>query len=157
MQALELINQIVNSALRARSRAKRVMDDLIKYGEIHIPWLGLFVQDLDPKLVHYFNIPQGEGVLVSEVTAHSPAEKAGLRKGDVLLAVNGVKYGDDDKEKWHKVKKVWKPGSTITYMVQRGGRSKELDVTLGKVPEEVLYAWVGEHMLQHATVEVAQK
>jgi S1-C subfamily serine protease len=100
---------------------------------------------------------KGDTPVVTKVVADSPAAKAGLQKGDVLLAVNGVKYGDDDKEKWMKVKKAWKPGSTITYTVQRGSKAKELDVTLGKVPEDVMYAWLGEHMLQHATIEVAQK
>jgi S1-C subfamily serine protease len=100
---------------------------------------------------------KGDTPIVTKVVADSPAQKAGLQKGDVLLAVNGVKYGDDDKAKWTKVKKAWKPGSTITYTVKRGSKSKELNVTLGTVPEDVMYAWLGEHMLQHATVEVAQK
>ena len=95
--------------------------------------------------------------VVGKVIPDSPAAEAGLRKGDVLVAVNGVKYGDDDEAKWKKVKKSWTPGSTITYTVDRGGKSKEIDVTLGQVPEEVLAAWIGEHMMQHATVELAQK
>lgn len=95
--------------------------------------------------------------IVAKVIPDSPAAQAGLHKGDVLLAVNGVKYGDDDKAKWKKVKQAWTPGSTITYTVARGDKKKQIEVTLGKVPEDVLAAWVGEHMIQHATVEVAQK
>jgi predicted metalloprotease with PDZ domain len=104
-----------------------------------------------------FDKNKSEQPVITKVVPDSPAEKAGLQKGDVLLAINGVKYGDDDKEKWHKVKKAWKPGSTITYTVARGGGKKAVDVTLGKVPEEVMYAWLGEHMMQHVTVDVASK
>ena len=95
--------------------------------------------------------------VIGKVVPGSPAEKAGLQKGDVLLAVNGVKYGEEDKTKWKMVKQAWTPGSTITYTVDRHGKTKEIAVKLGKVPEEVLYAWIGEHMMQHATVEVASK
>jgi S1-C subfamily serine protease len=111
----------------------------------HKGWVG----------IEYDKKDHGATPVVKKVVPGSPAEKAGLHKGDVLLAVNGVKYGEEDKTKWKKVKQAWTPGSTITYLVARDGKKKEVDVTLGKVPEEVLAAWVGEHMLQHATVEVA--
>ena len=66
------------------NKARRVIDDLVKYGEVHIPWLGLFVQDLDPRLARYFSVPEEKGVLVAEVTDQSPARKAGLRPGDII-------------------------------------------------------------------------
>jgi C-terminal processing protease CtpA/Prc len=106
--------------------------------------------------IEYDTKENSETPIISKVVPDSPAQAAGLRKGDVLLAVNGVKYGDDDKAKWKKVKAVWTPGSTITYTVDRGGHKKEVPVKLGKLPEEVMYAWIGEHMMQHATIEVAQ-
>jgi S1-C subfamily serine protease len=106
--------------------------------------------------IEYDKKDKSETPVIMKVVPDSPAQAAGLRKGDVLLAVNGVKYGEDDKTKWKKVKAAWTPGSTITYTVDRGGKKKDVAVKLGKVPEEVLYAWIGEHMLQHATVEVAQ-
>ena len=104
-----------------------------------------------------FDKQESGALLIKHVVENSPAEQAGLREGDVLLAVNGVKYGTEDKDKWHKVKKSWTPGSTINYTVKRSGGKKDVAVTLGTVPEDVLYAWLGEHMMQHATIEVAQK
>ena len=107
--------------------------------------------------IEYEHKDKNKTPVVAKVIPDSPASKAGLQKGDVLLAVNGVKYGDEDKAKWKKVKQSWTPGSTITYTVDRHGKTKEVAVKLGKVPEDVLAAWIGEHMLQHATVEVASK
>jgi len=102
------------------------------------------------------NDKKGDKQVISKVISGSPAEKAGLREGDVLLAINGVRFGDEDKDKWAKVKKAWKPGQTITYTLARDGKKSEVAVTLGHVPQEVMAQWIGEHMLQHATVEVAQ-
>ena len=95
---------------------------------------------------------------ITKVVSGSPADKAGLHKGDVLLAINGVKFGEEDKDKWAKVKKAWKPGNAITYTVARDGQKSEVAVTLGHVPEDVVAEWVGKHMIgQHSTVKVAQK
>ena len=107
--------------------------------------------------IEYDKSEKGDKQTVKKVVSGSPAEQAGLKKGDVLLAINGVHFGDEDKEKWAKVKKAWKPGQTITYTVARDGKKKDVQVTLAKVPEDVMAQWIGKHMMQHATVEVAKK
>jgi S1-C subfamily serine protease len=94
---------------------------------------------------------------VTRVVPDSPAEAAGFREGDVLLAVNGVSFKDENKEKLHQVKAKMVPGGEITYTVKRSGQKKDLDVTLATVPEDVMAQWIGAHMLEHATVAVAQK
>jgi hypothetical protein len=50
-----------------------------------------------------------------------------------------------------------KPGNTITYLVARGGKKKDVSVTLAPLPESVMAEWIGRHMLEHATVEMAKK
>ena len=69
------------------NKAKRVIDDLVKYGEVQIAWLGLLAQDLDPRLARYFSVPEAKGVIIAEVTDHSPAQQTGLGPGDIITFV----------------------------------------------------------------------
>jgi predicted metalloprotease with PDZ domain len=93
--------------------------------------------------------------VIKKVIEGSPAEAAGLQKGDVLVAMNGVKLADENKDKLKKIKGGMAPGETLKYTVERNGKPKVVAVTLGEIPEDVLALWVGKHMLEHATVKVA--
>jgi len=73
------------------NKARRIIEDLIAHGEVIDAWLGLWVQDLDSSLANYYNIPNKQGVLISGVDPDSPAREAGLREGDVILAIDGRK------------------------------------------------------------------
>jgi S1-C subfamily serine protease len=93
---------------------------------------------------------------VLEVIDGSPAEAAGLKSGDVLLAINGVKFGDENKEKLKKAQSDMTIGNTIEYSVKRQGKTKDVAITLAPIPTDVMYAWVGQHMMQgHSTIEIA--
>ena len=98
----------------------------------------------------------GEGrYAVSKVAAGSPAEKAGFQKGDVLLALNGARFGDANKEAVMKAKSALGPGKAATYTVSRAGTEKQVTATLSEVPREVLAQWVGEHVIDHTGYQVA--
>jgi predicted metalloprotease with PDZ domain len=97
----------------------------------------------------------GGHFVIKKVISDSPAEAAGLRKGDVLVAMNGVGFADENKDKLKKIKSSLAPGKTLEYTVKRNGKKKVVAVTLGEVPDEVLAQWVGKHMLEHSTVKVA--
>ena len=104
-------------------------------------WLG----------IQYDNTEDGTSV-IKDVVKNSPAEKAGFRAGDVLYALNGIEMNDANKD---RVKSAWKglqPGSQVTYTVKREGFAKDLNVTLGKMPEDVYQAMVDEHMKEHVAV-----
>jgi S1-C subfamily serine protease len=95
------------------------------------------------------------GYTVSAITKGSPAEKAGFQVGDVLVALNGVKLSDDNKDAIYKVKSTLGPGKAVNYTVARAGSEKQINATLAEVPREVLAEWLGEHVLDHTTVAVA--
>ena len=71
--------------------AKQVMDDLIKFGRVKRGWLGVYIQALTKEFAEAYGVEEDNGAVISDVIADSPAEKAGLKRGDVILTVNGEK------------------------------------------------------------------
>ncbi|MGN2393163.1 DegQ family serine endoprotease [Pelomicrobium sp. G1] len=69
--------------------ARRVMDQLIRFGEVRRGWLGVTVQDLTPDLAKALGVPLAEGAVVVEVAEGSPAQKAGLKPRDIITSING--------------------------------------------------------------------
>jgi predicted metalloprotease with PDZ domain len=109
-------------------------------------WVGIEMDD------------SGGHMVVTKVVDSSPAEKAGFKKGDLLLAVNGVEFAEAHKDKIKKVQSSMKPGVEMVYTVKRGTKKKELDVTLAKIPDTVMAQWVGSHMVNdHAEIQLASK
>ncbi len=113
-------------------------------------WIGI---EMDEK--------KGSSALaVSRVVAGSPAEAAGFHVGDVLVSVEGVKFADNTEEQCATcavTKNNWVPGRKVKYVVSRGGGDVVVEPVLGEVPTDVLAQWIGQHMLEHAQVEVAKK
>jgi rhodanese-related sulfurtransferase len=103
-------------------------------------WVGIEMEPTETK-----------DMRVTSVIPGSPAEKAGLVKGDVILGANGTKHADMTEEKQLALRKTMTPGSSITYMITRDGAPKDVVVVLGQMPEKVAYQIVGHHMLEHAT------
>jgi len=91
---------------------------------------------------------------VKKVVSDSPAEKAGLKAGDVLVAMDGVAFANDaNKEKLEKMWQSMTPGKKVTYTVSRYGKKQEVTATLAKLPNEILAQWIGNHMLEHANTD----
>ena len=84
-------------------------------------------------------------ITVKEVHSGSPAEKAGIKKGDVLVALKGASFAD--KDAIQKAKADWKVGATMTYTIKRGNAEKKMAVTLAPMPEAVFAQMVGEHVI----------
>jgi S1-C subfamily serine protease len=94
---------------------------------------------------------------VKKVYAGSPAEAAGFQEGDVLVAINDAKFGDEEAKKALKKTKMG-PGSEVTYVVKRADGKAKLVATLGHVPEKVAKMWIAEHMESaHEGVKMASK
>src|SRR5207247_1838409 len=74
-------------------RARRVMKDLVSYGEVRHAWIGLVVQDLTPELAQHFGVAAAgaeDGLFVSRVRSGSPAARIGVQRGDRLLGLGGT-------------------------------------------------------------------
>lgn len=98
---------------------------------------------------------EGEVMKVTRVVPESPAEAGGFMVGDVLLGFNGQEFATADEASMKAAKKGMTVGADVIYIIERDGEKKELQVHLDKVPEDVLAAWVGQHMLEHAELASA--
>ena len=116
---------------------KKIVDDIGQYGRIVRPWLGVRYLEVDKQLSIDESLSVDYGVYVTygydpttepAVTPGSPAEKAGIRDGDVILSVNGQKL--TDHQTLGSVISQYDPGDTVTLKIARGEEAFDLDVTL---------------------------
>lgn len=114
--------------------AKRIMAELIETGKIRRPWVGIGVQNLTPELRKSFNLKEEVGVLISQVYKGSPAEKAGLDTGDIILEIDGVKVERGQDVVREVLKK--KVGQKIQIVILRDGKRVEIPVTTAEMPSE---------------------
>jgi serine protease Do len=112
--------------------AKTIMAELIKTGKVIRPWVGIGLQDLTPELMKNFNVKEKEGALISQVYEGSPAEKAGLKTGDIIVQIDGKKIKDSQDV----VREVLKRpvGQKILLEVIRDGKRVEISVTTAQMP-----------------------
>lgn len=90
--------------------------------------------------------------MVKKVMDGTPAASAGFRPGDVILVVNGAKWSDEDAMK----KLDWSVGSQMAVKVLRGSEKKTMNITLARMPDDVIARYVGAHMIDsHVAVATA--
>lgn len=100
--------------------------------------------------------PEGRtSAKITRVVPDSPAEAAGLRAGDLLVAFDGARYEDSVERAQAAAKKALVPGNEFDLTIARDGQEQVLKVTAGKVPSSVLAQWVGEHMLYQHRHQIA--
>jgi Do/DeqQ family serine protease len=110
--------------------ARTVMDTLIKGGKVRRGQLGITVGKITPDVASKLGINVGKGVVVVQVQPGSAAERAGLKKGDVITAFNGGEVVDANTFR-NKVAST-PPGTEVTLTIQRDGREQQLRATLGE-------------------------
>jgi serine protease Do len=116
--------------------ARSVMESLVKDGRVVRGFLGVVIQDITPALVSEFKLKQTGGALVSDVSPKSPAEKAGLENGDVIIEFNGKPVKDSRHLKLQVAETA--PGAKIPLKVIRDGNTKTLEVTPKELPKTEL-------------------
>ena len=104
------------------NKARKIISDLIQYGEVIQAWIGITVQDLDEKLARYLKVPGKKGVMVKAVEPHSPAQKIGLREGDIILAIGNKKI--NSLNDYEAVTRSLSAGDRLKIKLWRDGRTQ---------------------------------
>jgi len=113
------------------SLAKSILEQLKDKGKVTRGWLGVYIQPLSPELAENLGIKNRQGALVSDVTKDGPAEKAGIRSGDLIVSFNGKEI-HDEHELPALVASV-PPGTKVNVKVVRGGKEMSFTVTLAEM------------------------
>lgn len=116
------------------NKAKRIVSDLIQYGEVVLSWTGLVLQDLDKALARYLKIPEDQGVIVKEVESGSPATAAGIHKGNIILALENIPIRSIYD--YQQALKSFPVGSRIKIKVLQNGRQKTCWLTTSVFPQD---------------------
>jgi serine protease Do len=112
--------------------ARHVMERLIAGGKVNRGYVGVFLQDITPGLARAFNLPDQNGALVRDIMTNSPADKAGIKPGDVIVALNGKEVADAPSLMLGISE--CSPGSPATLKVIRKGQTKTISMELAELP-----------------------
>ncbi|WP_277559404.1 Do family serine endopeptidase [Acinetobacter beijerinckii] len=114
--------------------AMDVVQQLKTTGKVTRSYLGIMLQDIDRNLAEAYKLPKPEGSLITQVTAKSPAEKAGLKSGDVILKINGASISRTS-DLLNVLNRV-APGQTVQLDVLRDEKTRTISATLGTAPDD---------------------
>lgn len=114
------------------NEAKRLIPDLKRYGRVPRPWLGILGETMSPQLQRYYDLPVSTGVLVYNLVERAPADRSGLRQGDIISEVAGVEI----KEPYdiERALAKHKPNEKVALKIHRGTRKLEITVKLEELP-----------------------
>jgi Do/DeqQ family serine protease len=114
------------------SLAKNVMEQIVRTGGVTRGWVGVEVQEITPELAESFKLSATQGALIAGVMRGSPADKAGIKPGDVLIQVADKRV--KDTQVMLELIAALQPGKTARFDLKRDGRDMRVDVTIGKRP-----------------------
>jgi len=117
------------------SKARKIISDLIQYGEVIQAWIGITVQKMDEKLAQYLKVPGKKGVIVMAVEPKSPAKKTGLEEGDIIFAIGNKKINSVDD--YESITKSLAAGDTMNAKIWRNGKKQSVTVKTNVFPIEL--------------------
>jgi serine protease Do len=143
--------------------ARNVMNQIVEHGKVVRGYLGVHIQDVTPDLAHQFGLNQGGGVLIGDVSPDTPASKAGIKKGDVVLELNGQPIEAANQLQVQISQMA--PGTPAKMKIWRDGKAQDVTVTLGELPEQAEKEGPGESSegalegveVQNVTPDLAQQ
>ncbi|HXT38884.1 MAG TPA: PDZ domain-containing protein, partial [Candidatus Angelobacter sp.] len=112
--------------------ARTVMESLIKTGHVTRGYLGVMIQSLTPDLASEFDLKDNQGALIGDVVPNGPADKAGLKDGDVVIKFNHHPVADSRRLQLEVA--GTRPGSTVPVEILRDGAKKTIEVTVKQLP-----------------------
>jgi serine protease Do len=123
--------------------ANRVVAQLKEHGKVTRGWLGVSIQPVDPDLAASLSLDKPKGALVAEVTPGSPAQKAGIVPGDVIVKVNGADM-TDVRDVSRTVADL-RPGTDTAIELWRNGKAKDINVAIAVFPDKIETAKADEN------------
>jgi serine protease Do len=114
---------------------KNVVSQLRNGGKVVRGWIGVYVQRVTPDIAESLDLDDNNGALVADVTVGGPAEKAGVKRGDIIIEFNGNKI--DEMPELPKLVASYAPGTKIKLKVIRNGKEKDLSIKLEQLPDQV--------------------
>lgn len=113
---------------------RQIVEQLVEFGEVKRGRLGISIQNMSRELAQAFNIPQNKGVVIANVDDGSPADKAGIKVGDVLVAVDGREVGNSSDLK--NIIGMLRVGVDVELTVVRDGSKKRLTATIKETKQQ---------------------
>ncbi len=110
--------------------AKNIAKQLINTGEVVRGRIGVVIQHLTSELANSFGVEPGQGIVVAQVSENSPAQRAGIEQGDIIVSYQGNKV--DNVGRFRNSVSLTAPGSKEKIVVLRNGKRKNLTITIGK-------------------------
>lgn len=114
------------------SLARNVLEQIVTTGQVTRGWVGVEIQEITPELAESFGFTDPSGALIAGVLRGSPAERAGIRPGDVLIGVDGRNVRDT--KSMLEMVAALPPGQVARFRVRRASGELELDVEVGRRP-----------------------
>lgn len=118
--------------------ARELLPQLKSKGKVTRGWLGVVIQKITPEIAKSFGLQESEGALVSDITEDGPAEKAGIKRGDVIVSFNGKAIKEMDT--LPKLVGATEIGKKAKVGIIRDGKSLEVEVVIGELKDERLQA-----------------
>jgi Do/DeqQ family serine protease len=115
------------------STAKMVLDQIVKSGAVTRGWIGVEVQEITPALAESFKLGDARGAIIAGVLRGGPADRAGVKPGDVLTAINGAQVSDP--QVMLNLVAALQPGSNASMRLRRQAQTLDIAVTVGRRPK----------------------
>ena len=115
------------------SLAKQVMEQIVSQGGVTRGWIGIEAQDITPELAESFKLQETRGSLIAGVVRNSPADYAGLKPGDILLAIDNNEVADSSA--MLNIIAALNPEKRAVLKILRSNEKLEIPVTIGKRPK----------------------